>query len=687
MMKKKVISIITIAALCVSILGGCGNNQSDYDEEIELVTPVGVTENYAKAEYRDLVSYKVYSGKVVPKVTEYGFSSDQNFNEYGVLPGSEIKRSEAIAYATTESIDNLIEQKEEQISNRKENYYEKLTELTDNYTELKYSMIHWENLYNSDPENETYEYYYRLEKSKYEIAEEELKEATETFELDNGYDEKKLKRLKQQLNGVMVTSDMDGVVVAINQYDWNAYIEKNTSVGAVGDLSQLEVKCDDIYENDIKKAADVYAMVNGKRYETFLKGSDSDTDEAEKTTSTVSYSTFILEDPNGEVKAGDYVVIVLVSAIKKDALCVPSEAIGTDADGAFVYVRDGESTVYTSIKTGMKSGFYTEVTSGLEEGTKIISEFKIPELKKTEKLTKGSVGATFNEDGYIFYSKVEMVKNPIEYGTTYIYSLLVKQYERVEKGQPIAEISVTEDSISIKRRERQLLRMNETLNELIKDGEEKNQKSIKAQRESIAELTKTINEMKSDAATTTILAPYDGIITRISYFEEGDILQRNANVVQIAEESNCFVVVEDASGQLTCGNTVSIDYRDSQDNRCNAQGEVVTVAACALSEELNTGFSLIRVSPEDLTKMCSSNFTPDGWWRRSNFDVTAAVRTVDNVVLVPKKAVTTENGVTYVTVIDENGKPQYKSFIAGGSDNTYYWVAEGLSEGQEICLE
>ena len=42
---------------------------------------------------------------------------------------------------------------------------------------------------------------------------------------------------------------------------------------------------------------------------------------------------------------------------------------------------------------------------------------------------------------------------------------------------------------------------------------------------------------------------------------------------------------------------------------------------------------------------------------------------------------------TILTYAEENGKKVQKSFIAGGSDSTNYWVIEGLSEGTKICLE
>ena len=147
------------------------------------------------------------------------------------------------------------------------------------------------------------------------------------------------------------------------------------------------------------------------------------------------------------------------------------------------------------------------------------------------------------------------------------------------------------------------------------------------------------------------------------------------------------MVVEDTSGQLSCGNKADIAYTNAENQKVQVVGDVVTVAPCALSKYLTTNYVLIQVSPEDMAAMAETNRGADGWWSRTQFGVSADIRSMDNVILVPRSAVKFEGGVTYVKVLDENGNPDYLSFIAGGSDNNNYWVAEGLTEGMTICLE
>ena len=85
--------------------------------------------------------------------------------------------------------------------------------------------------------------------------------------------------------------------------------------------------------------------------------------------------------------------------------------------------------------------------------------------------------------------------------------------------------------------------------------------------------------------------------------------------------------------------------------------------------------------------MAGSASLREVYWNPSRFKVTVAARKMENVVLIPKSAVTVSGTTTYVKLKKENGEVIYQSFVAGGSDTGNYWVAEGLTEGMEVCIE
>lgn len=699
-MMKKIYAFLLAFSLALTITA-CGNTDNYNGEDIELLEPVGVTQDAVAASYRDLKNISTYAGKVLPTVTEVSFDTNQNFKKYGALPGTDVKKGDALAYGSTDSLDKEIENLTESMTKARDSYVEFIDDSNKSMEDIEWNLDYYgkivDNFESMDETAQANYNNYAFEYQKYKAIyagyvaskqklEQSIKETTELYDLDYEYNKLSLTNLKKKRNNVLATSGINGTVVSMNYYDNNAYIKKDIPVGAVGDFNNLIIKTEQVYKSDIKRAVDYYVVANGKRYEVEYVEPEDGTATAVLTDSSARYSTFKFSDPNGEIKAGDYVIVVLVKTDIKDALCVPSTSIDSDDEGSLVYVlKDGVSTS-VHIRTGIKSGLYTEVLSGLSEGDMVVSDFKVEHTQSTTVIEKGSVSSKFKDTGYLYYPKSENIVNPVEHGTTYVTSIDVKRYERVTKGQTIATVYVKADSINIKRLERQILRANEDLQELMKD-EKKNEKSIKYKNEAIAELNKKLSEIKADSKVTKIKAPFDGIITSVSSYKEGDILRYDAFVANIASEENCFVIVEDEQGQLTAGNEALIEYKDAENVAQSAIGQVVTVAPSALSDDLKTGYALIRVGADDMAKMSEVNKGLDGWWMRSSYSVSVVIKAMDNLLLVPKKAVTVKDGITYVTVKDEKGNYVYKNFISIGSDSSDYWCIEGLSEGETICLD
>ncbi|MGN0400674.1 MAG: hypothetical protein ACI4HQ_00255, partial [Acetatifactor sp.] len=407
------------------------------------------------------------------------------------------------------------------------------------------------------------------------------------------------------------------------------------------------------------------------------------------------YTTFYLAGDTSEIPYGSYAVIVVMNKSKRDVVTIPISAITREDNNTYVYVlREGER-VYTEIKTGMQEGSYIEVLAGVEEGDKILSDQSPETTDKTVTLSRGDVSHSFSAQGYLEYPVQKAISNPVTYGTVYFEELKVNLYQQVKKGDVIAEIRVVPDEVELARNEKKLNRERERLAELKKENAEENKKTIEAKEESIAELEELIAEMKADFATTTIVAPYDGIITSMTYelwrgtMKKGDLLAKNKNLVWLAAQDSNYILVEDKNNLLTYGNVAEIGYTDIEDKPVTIHGDVVSLNQYSVSSDLlgDDGFALIKISPEDISSVAGSTLGSNGRWNRSHFNVKVATRNMKNVILVPKQAVEIRGNVTYVRVKQADGEVVYQSFVAGGSDNTNYWVAEGLTEGMEVCIK
>ena len=201
------------------------------------------------------------------------------------------------------------------------------------------------------------------------------------------------------------------------------------------------------------------------------------------------------------------------------------------------------------------------------------------------------------------------------------------------------------------------------------------------------ELQEEIDQMKTDYSLKELYSPVDGIVIGMPDYQEERELYPDQTLFMIAKAEQCYLTVKDEGNLLKYGTEVTIAYDDKEGKKKTTTGKVVTTNGNFLSSEMRTEEVLIRLPEEMIGDMVLSTEESNGLWSRSRMDVSCTARQVENVLLVPKKAVTMQNGHTYVKVRLDNGDATYMSFVPCGSDQVNYGVAEGLTEGMEICYE
>ena len=110
------------------------------------------------------------------------------------------------------------------------------------------------------------------------------------------------------------------------------------------------------------------------------------------------------------------------------------------------------------------------------------------------------------------------------------------------------------------------------------------------------------------------------------------------------------------------------------------------MSKAGVGRELQKDTKKILLPEESVESVLQGAISGD-WWNRYRYTVSANVRTMDNVIVVPRTAVYDNGGKTYVYVKDADGSIKVRFFVSGGYNDRYYWVVEGLTEGMEICSE
>ncbi len=730
-MRRKQGICLLLSTLLLFSMSGCGQQQVQEaaGKNIELLEPVNVVESTEKAAYRNIYNYKVYSANVMPQIQEYAYDEAMEIESCKAFWGETVKKGATLMSSSTKKIDEQIEDKEEFIADMEESMAEAEATLEENLAEPREEEKRLENILDNltkqkpaekipaselkdeagnavsdgdsvagevtNPAYEAWQREYTMWEGKFRVhahnidmQEESMRQRKALYELDHAYQLELLKELKESRKGNLLTSSIEGEVVAMSLQNYGTYkAEAEEPIIAVGDIETKILKTEFINKTNIASAADIYAMIDGVRYEVEYQPMDSD--EYAKLTAAGKkvYSTFVLKGDCSQLEMGDFAVITLFTDKKENVLSVPKDALRKDETGYFVYVaKDGEN-IATPVKTGITDGVYTEILSGIAEGDAVLVEKSIIHGGDSSTVSYGNFGTEFEGRGMMYYSEADTVRNPIEYGTVYFGEFQVAQYEHVEKGDVLATLRVVEDDIALQRNRVKLQRAQERLADLKADGEEKNEDAIAAKQEEIDDITELLEEMEQDGKTTKIVASRSGIVVGLADYETETILFKDSYIADIADEGNCYIVLENTNQLLNYGNEVSITYTNNAGEQKTSQGVVANAANIGLSEALQSEISFILLPQESIADMSIINSDGDEWWNRYRYQIQADIRQMDNVLVVPKKAVTEISGKTYVNVVDEEGNVKACSVVAGGYDTSHYWIIEGLSEGMVVCLK
>lgn len=686
---SKLISIFCAA----SILSGCANDVVDNDRQIVLKDPVNIAMNYEVAMERDLFDATMFSSVVSPYVEEYAFTNDQIFKNYEAIPGEKVERGDTLIFAKTTDAERAIENINEEIENLQLSH---TVELSHYATDLDIAI---------DNQNKAGKYggaeSAKLNRDRLEEGQRQ-KNAMYDLELEHLQEKKKL--LQKQSSESNIQSKLTGTVVNCAFVYGEEEVKKDIPLIAVGDTNRKLLKCEYISKTTINKAEEIYAIINGKRYELINESVDSEEYTILKNSGETVYSSFAIDDPNDEVSFGEYAVIVLLKESRHNVLCVPTDAVKHDNNIAYVYLTDGDTATYTEVETGMKDDFYIEILSGVKKGDKVLTSKAPQKGRNTAELKVGECSVRTDVSGALYYPFSQWILSPIDSGTAYIKELCVSEYEEVKKGQKLLSVEVNLDSVEIERCENRIKRINERildelnrqneideLNKKIDDPEKKHsdrniEKNIISYQKDLINAENDLKKLKKYSGVIDIVAPTDGIIADLNKLKVGDLIYKDTQILQFADVSTSYIVLKDENGALNFGNTVEIDFANGA-GRENVEGRVVTVSNSSLSKKMTKEWALVEISEEAKALMTGSQKNTGGGWSRNMYKVKVDTRKMDNVVLIPKGAVEMSGFATYVRIINNDGTIMYKRFLSGGSNNDYYWAIQGLDEGTMVCWD
>lgn len=360
---KKIFAYVLMAGMMLGF-SACAASGEAVSEAPELLEPVGVRKDTAVAVYGEILDATVYSGEVVPEVTELYFTADGKVAEVLVQYGDMVEEGQELVRLDDEQLSEEIEALEEKIAEIKT-----LGEFSTRTAEADIWIARYERdiMLNSGAAQE------KCDAKKYEIQilEAKLGHAQQLRNLELAYYEKRLAERKRRLDEVVLKAPFAGRVVYITAAKEGTAVKGYTPVICLADENQKSISSEFIYEYIAQGAADLYARIGGKDYDISFVPYDKDAYVAMALNAAELNASFRLEEGADEVECGAFAAVVVCHDYKEKALTIPSNALYKDASGWYVYkVVDGQN-IRCAVETGLVTDASAEITEGLAEGDEV----------------------------------------------------------------------------------------------------------------------------------------------------------------------------------------------------------------------------------------------------------------------------------------------------------------------------
>lgn len=189
----------------------------------------------------------------------------------------------------------------------------------------------------------------------------------------------------------------------------------------------------------------------------------------------------------------------------------------------------------------------------------------------------------------------------------------------------------------------------------------------------IASIEEKIAEILETQHYSELISPVDGVITSLTYKQEGARVFKNEMLVELYRKDDMLLRVDNSNDYFRYGMDVIVTVR-SGSTRTELTGRVVG-ADTLIPAKKRTKYAFVKLDPYDEKNI-----------NLRNPQVQAPTIHLDNAILIPRKGLTLEAGKYYVTKLEDGmTKKRYVNYVA--TNTTYSWILQGLEFGETIIID
>ena len=186
------------------------------------------------------------------------------------------------------------------------------------------------------------------------------------------------------------------------------------------------------------------------------------------------------------------------------------------------------------------------------------------------------------------------------------------------------------------------------------------------------QMNKEREEILEGERDLTVVAPVSGVVTGLQSLSPGENCESGQAILRLYDPERYLLRAGTGIlGELRVGQTVQIEYGPNN-GRKTAQGVVVS-AESLLPPDLGASGAAVAVEGE----IPAADMV--------NPSITAQEMVLEDALLLPRTAIGSENGQSYV-LLRKDGSPRKRFVQIGPQSSEQVVILEGLEEGQEVVL-
>lgn len=184
-----------------------------------------------------------------------------------------------------------------------------------------------------------------------------------------------LEQQNKELEKRTLYAPISGTVIALNVTEGEEVTDNQSNLVTISCLNTLQVTIpvDELDILKVKTGQSARITSDAIEGKTFTAEVTEIAGEGTVTSGVSTFDVLLLLDDPGELKAGMNVNAEILITSKKDVLLLPLEAITDRGNKKFVKLQSSDGTEkLTEVKVGLSTSTMAEITSGLQEGDKVV---------------------------------------------------------------------------------------------------------------------------------------------------------------------------------------------------------------------------------------------------------------------------------------------------------------------------